>query len=125
MKTWRYGLAMGLLTVALAVPAHATKVLNTAPALDFLLGNEQLFCNVANVGTSTVSVTIEAHYDSGLLQAMSTISLAPGEYTVLSNKNAILAYCRFVIQGSSRGIRADGVYIDTQTGERTLTVPAR
>ena len=100
MKIRRFGIAMGLITLALAAPAHATKVLYTAPALDLLLANEHLFCNVTNVGTSTVTVTIEAHYDDGMLQALTTATLAPGEYNVLSNQNTTLAYCKFVIEGS-------------------------
>jgi hypothetical protein len=61
----------------------------------------------------------------GVVEGYSSTVLAPGEYNVLSNKNAVIAYCRFVIEGSSRGIRADAVYTDRKTGERTLTVPAR
>ena len=125
MKSWSFTLAIGLLTIALAAPAHATKVLYTAPALDFFSGGEKLFCNVVNAGTSTVDVTIEAHYDDGTLQAMGSLPLAPGHYNVLTAQNLASAYCRFVIQGPARGIRAEAVYIDLQTGERTVTVPAR
>jgi hypothetical protein len=125
MKAWRYTLVTGALAVGLAAPAHATKTLNTAPALDFFLGGEKLYCNIVNTGTSAVDVTIQVRYDNGMVQAQGTTTLQPGHYDVLSAGNLVSAYCRFVIQGSSRGIRAEGVYIDPQTGDRTVAVPAR
>jgi hypothetical protein len=125
MKAWTSTLVMGALAVGLAAPAHATKTLNTAPALDFFSGGEQLYCNVVNTGTSVVEVTMQARYDNGMVQAQGTTSLQPGHYTALWAGNVVSAYCRFMIQGSSRGIRAEGVYIDPQTGHRTVAVPAR
>jgi len=124
MKAWRYALAMGALAIGLAAPAHA-KVLYTAPSSDDFFG-EKLYCNVVNTGSSTVNVIIEARYGDGTVQGMGTVSLDPGHYTVLTAGNNWTAmYCRFVIQGSSRGIRAEGVYVDPQTGNRTVSVPAR
>jgi hypothetical protein len=125
MNAWRSALIIGALAAGLAAPAHATKTLNTASALDFFSGGEKLYCNIVNTGTSAVNVTIQARYDNGMLQAQGSILLQPGQYDVLSAGNLVSSYCRFVIQGSSRGIRAEGVYIDPQTGHRTVAVPAR
>lgn len=125
MRTARSILVMALLGVGLAAPAHAAKRLNTAPALDYFSGGEKLYCNVVNTGQSTVKVTIQMRYDNGMLQAQTSTSLEPASYDVLSVANSVSAYCRFIVHGSAKGIRAAGLYIDPQTGHRMVTVPAR
>jgi len=117
----RLGLALGL-TLAVA-PAARAGVLYTSPAIALEFNDSQIFCQVRNTGTSSVTVTTDLLAFGSILVESDTVTLPPGAATSVGPSGGSSAFCRFTTTGSPKRVRAAAIYHD---GTRyTLAIPAR
>ena len=122
MKT-RFGgiIAAGAFLATLGT-AQAGKVLWTAPADASFPGNQTIYCDAVNVGTTPQQVTFEILDNTGsVVGGPSSIVLPPEQGNALGSFGGGTR-CRFTVSGSTKKVRAVAVY-DNGSGY-TLAVPA-
>ena len=106
--------------------AHAgTQSLVTAPMNSMFGDSDTLFCQAVNVGTKPIAITFESHNVSGaIVTTLGPMTLQPGGVRGLQEVSAA-QYCRFVIKGSKKNVRAHAVYYNTPGPHFLLSVPAQ
>ncbi len=111
-----------VITLGLSTTAHAAGKTSTliAGPLNPGVASNSLICNVVNVSTKDVSLTIEVLDSSGaIVNFFSPPSLAPGEGTVNAASSTILAgfgWCRFTVQGKASAVRATATIRESGRG---------
>jgi hypothetical protein len=117
---------LGILALSGAAPAFAgNNILYTAPALHVYPTDQTLYCDVLNVGSKPVDVTIEIlDYFGVATTAPVTSTLQPGQGNALGEGAPLGgAYCRFTSTGSKKTLRGVAVYDDGST--YTMAIPAQ
>ncbi len=104
MRAIREMIAATALLLTFGTAAEATSVLNTSP---FNASGAVLNCNVANVTTKPVTVTVEV-IDGGGASPSGPVTrqIAPGAVDVVSGPAPDPAYCRFTVNGNKSSVRA-------------------
>ena len=109
-----------VLAVVLIIVAHllapsawaaSSKVLYTAPAQGNYPTLQTLYCDILNVDTQPMSITIDViDYFGEVVGTLGPLTTDPGKAQALGDATGAGAYCRFTISGSSRKVRAVGIY---------------
>jgi len=103
----------------------ATQALVTAPAESPFGNSTALYCQAVNAGTKPIDVTIESHNATGaVVSTKGPLTLAPGEVGFFLETLAA-HYCRFVVNGSKRNVRAMAIYYDGPGQRYLFSVPAQ
>ena len=116
MKLGRSLLAGAMMTLAAASAAQAgSKIMATAPANRNYPGpvNQRIDCNILNLNKTAKDVQIDLMDYSGFIHATSgLITLAPSTGTSFGDATNTVAWCRFIVDGSTKKYRAAAVYSD-------------
>lgn len=115
MKLGRGLLAGAMITLAAASAAQAgSKTMATAPAnRTYPTLNQRIDCNILNLNTTPKNVQIDLMDYSGFIHATSgPITLAPSTGTSFGDATNTVAWCRFIVDGSTKKYRAAAVYSD-------------
>jgi hypothetical protein len=116
-------LSLAVAGLALTAPAQAA-VVRTAPASAAYAG-AVLLCEDVIAKSSMVTITIEARdYNGNLIDSIGPYPDSGGGASSWAPDPGA-AYCKFIIAGSSKSIRAQAVYVDPATGHRMVAIPAR
>jgi hypothetical protein len=118
-----------LLVVALGVLVSGawagTQVLVTAPAQSPFGDSTALYCQAVNAGTKPIDVTFESHDGTGaVVSTLGPQTLAPGAVGFFI-ETGLADYCRFVVNGSKKNVRAMAIYYDGVGQHYLFTVPAQ
>lgn len=123
MKRWKIGLALAVAGLALGGRAEAA-ALFTAPAQASFAG-EQMLCDALNAGRTPVLMTIEVRdYSGSVVDATQQFYFPAGDTASYVSTKAAAAYCKFIVVGSPKRIRAQAIYTYVN-GSRTIVVPAK
>lgn len=108
MMRLRTTLMVTVAALTLAPMAHAASVLVTSP---LARGGVAFACQIANVGTADINVTIETVQGNGAVISTFRTSIVPGSsFGVgrLANDGSRTLYCRFTLnKGSKNKVRAN------------------
>jgi hypothetical protein len=106
----------------LAFPALAMTTLNTS-MID--PGGDSVVCNVVNVSSKVITVTISVINAIGAVLESGQASAMPGNGINVGVKSPVsLVYCSFVFSGSSKSMRGSLEVVDQSTGNPVATLPA-
>ena len=114
MKLGRGLLAGAMITLAAASAAQAgTKTMATAPANRTYpqFANQRIDCNILNLNKTARNVQIDLMDYSGFVHATSgPVLLSPSQGTSFGDSTNQVAWCRFIVDGSTKKYRAAAVY---------------
>jgi hypothetical protein len=97
--------------LAPSVWAASSKVLYTAPAQSNYPTLQTLYCDILNVDTEPMSITVDIFDYSGTMVATTgAVAILPSAGTALPDTTGAGAYCRFTISGSTKKVRAMAIY---------------
>jgi hypothetical protein len=118
-------LAVGLALVVSSAVWAGTQALVTAPAQVPFGVATVLYCQAVNAGTKPVDVTFESHNASGaVVSTLGPQTIAPGAVGFFA-ESGLADYCRFVVNGSKKNLRAMAIYYDNVGGRYLIAVPAQ
>lgn len=113
-------------TLALAGTSHAANLF-AAPAVSSsgLWTPETTFCTLLNTRTYPVTVTIKTHNHLGaVIDDSGPITVLPDAGTWLAASDKA-NYCEFIVDGSTKSVRAMAVARSNTTNLYTIAVPAQ
>lgn len=117
MKLGRGFLAAALMTLCAASTAQAgTKIIASAPANRYypMPLNQRIDCNILNLNKTAQNVQIDLmNYSGGVIATSGQVTLAPSTGTSFGDSTDEVAWCRFLVSGSTKKYRAAAVYSDT------------
>jgi hypothetical protein len=115
--------SLGLLASATAEAGE--QVLVTAPINSTFADSDTLFCQAVNVGKKPIEITFQSHAVMGNVVGLKgPVTLDPGEVDGLQEL-ASAQYCKFLVTGSRKGVRAHAVYYDSANMRYLLSIPAQ
>ena len=120
------GITLFISMLMLGGIAHAgTQSLVTAPINSVFGDSDTVFCNAVNIGTKPIDITFESRDVNGVIvSTLGPITVQPGAVHGLQEV-ATSQYCRFLIKGSKKNVRAQAVYYNTPGTHYLLSVPAQ
>jgi hypothetical protein len=119
----RFRLVLGVLGLLVATPAAAA----TLTTSFFLINatDEVLDCRVLNAGTKTVEIAVRVVEvgEDVLADDVGEVLAGSGRQASINPDEDVFAYCEFEVSGSTKGIRAVGVQL--QSGQENMVLPAQ
>ena len=115
----RRSLVLPVLALFLATAASADTTLSTSSFV--ASATQDVWCNVTNLGTKPVTVTMEHVNIDGMVLMTGTLEIVPQGSDSTSMDGAGLVRCRFTGKFSRKSVRAVAFLLD---GGTVLSVPA-
>ena len=125
MKASIAAVVMAAFAATLSSQAHAATLYTQGASS---IAAETLYCQAVNVKSAPVDVTIEVHHIDGTVLSSSNgpITIQPGHIAGRSSSQSGADYCKFIVAGSKRAVRAAAFFSNpANNDEYTVAVPAQ